>query len=206
MTQQDDPKTVAYYDEHAATYAQKGRAAEMPDSFKRFASELPDTAHVLDFGSGDGFFAQAFEELGHDVTATDASRGLADIASKRLKQPVRVARFDELDDVAAFDGVWAHASIHHAPLDALGNIIQRVHTSLKPGGIFHATVKTGKPAGRDKLDRFYSYPSRPLLEQALRAAGEWSQTLFESSNRIGYDGLATDWIILFARKAPQVSS
>ena len=130
----------------------------------------------------------------------DGSAGLAGIASKRLKRPVRVARFDELANVSTFDGVWAHASLHHAPLEALPDAIARIHRSLKPGGVFHMSVKTGKPTGRDKLGRFYCYPSHTDIEAALAKAGNWQETDFETVHRKGYDGVVTDWIILFARK------
>ncbi|MEP0069661.1 class I SAM-dependent methyltransferase [Pyruvatibacter sp.] len=200
MNKSSDETTLDYYDTQAQTYAQKDHGAELPASFMRLVRALPSGGHVLDLGSGDGYFSIEFEARGFDVTATDGSAGLAAIASQHLKRPVRVERFDELTDVAAFDGVWAHASIHHAPLDALPDILTRIYRSLKPGGVFHMSVKTGKPAGRDKFDRFYCYPSRADIDAALAAAGDWQDTLFETTHRSGYDGVATDWIILFARK------
>jgi len=200
MNKTSDQETLAFYDEKAETYAQKQRSAELPASFERFVSALPPEAHVLDMGSGDGHFSEQLETRGFRVTAMDGSAGLAAIAGKRLKHPVRVARFDELADEDAFDGIWAHASIHHAPLDAVPDTIARVHRALKPGGIFHMSAKTGKPAGRDRLGRFYCYPCRTDIEAALADAGHWQETVFETSHRKGYDGVATGWIILFARK------
>ncbi len=200
MNKTSDQETLAFYDEKAATYAQKQREAELPASFERFVLALPPAAHVLDLGSGDGHFSVELKRRGFGVTAMDGSTGLAAIAGKRLKHPVRVARFDELADVGAFDGVWAHTSIHHAPLDALPDAVARIHRALRPGGLFHMSVKTGKPAGRDRLGRFYCYPSRTDIESALTIAGSWQETVFETTHRKGYDGVATDWIILFARK------
>jgi len=200
MNKNSDRPTLTYYDEEAETYAQKQRSADLPASFGRLVSALPPGAHVLDLGSGDGYFSEEFEKRGFTVTAMDGSAGLAAIAGKRLTHPVRIARFDELADVETFDCVWAHASLHHAPLEALPDIIARVHRSLRPGGVFHMSVKTGKPAGRDRLGRFYCYPSRTDIEAALAGAGSWQETVFETTHRKGYDGVATDWIILFARK------
>ncbi len=201
MTTSNDPHTIAFYDAEADTYAAKARDVDLPPSFLRLVTALPPGGHVLDLGSGDGHYAHAFEARGFEVTAMDASAGLAAIASKNLRKPVRVARFDELEDVAEFDGVWAHASLHHAPVEALPDAIARIHRSLRPGGIFHMSVKTGKPAGRDRLGRFYSYPSRSTIDHALTHAGAWAETDFQTTHREGYDGVATDWIILFARKA-----
>ncbi|MGD1933642.1 MAG: class I SAM-dependent DNA methyltransferase [Candidatus Phaeomarinobacter sp.] len=200
MNKNSDPQTLTYYDKEAETYARKQRSAELPMSFDRFVAALPAGGHVLDLGAGDGYFSQELESRGFEVTATDGSAGLAAIASKNLRRPVRVSRFDELEDIATYDGVWAHATLHHAPLEAVPDIIARVHRSLKLGGVFHMSVKTGRPAGRDKLGRFYCYPSRENVDSALSQAGGWQEILFETGNRKGYDGVATDWLILFARK------
>jgi SAM-dependent methyltransferase len=200
MNNQSDPQTLSFYDAEAKTYASKQRPDEMPASFHRFAAALPSTAHVLDLGSGDGHYAAALEAMGHDVTAMDGSAGLAAIASKRLAKPVRVARFDELEDIDAFDGVWAHASLLHAPLKSLPDLMGRIHKSLRPNGIFHASFKTGQPEGRDKLGRYYNFPTRTDLQDAMSRSGNWTDIIYDTGDGIGYDGKSTGWIILFARK------
>ncbi|MEO0962130.1 MAG: class I SAM-dependent methyltransferase [Pseudomonadota bacterium] len=200
MNTQSDSQTLTFYDAEAETYAAKARPAEMPASFHRFAAALPSTAHVLDLGSGDGHYAAAFEAKGHHVTAMDGSAGLAAIASKRLVRPVRVARFDELADIDAFDGVWAHASLLHAPLDSLPDLIGRIHRSLRAQGIFHASFKTGQPEGRDKLGRYYNFPTQTDLQNAMARSGDWMDVTYDAGEGIGYDGTTTGWIILFARK------
>jgi len=198
--QLSDAGTLSFYDREAETYAAKQRPAEMPASFERFVKALPNSAAVLDLGSGDGYYAAVFEQLGHDVTALDGSSGLAAIASRRLSRPVRVARFDELDDFEAFDGVWAHASLLHAPLGALPHLFHLVHRSLRPGGVFHASFKTGPDEGRDRLGRYYNFPAQETIEMALGEAGTWSDIAYETGEGHGYDGVSTGWIIFLARK------
>lgn len=200
MNDQSDAQTLTFYDAEAETYAAKARPDDMPASFHRFAAALPSAAHVLDLGSGDGHYAAAFEAMGHNVTAMDGSAGLAAIAGTRLAKPVRVARFDELEDIDAFDGVWAHASLLHAPLKSLPDLMARVHKSLRLGGIFHASFKTGQPEGRDKLGRYYNFPTRTDLQDAMTGSGNWTDIIYDTGDGIGYDGKSTGWIILFARK------
>ncbi len=200
MNKNSDPQTLAFYDAEAKTYAAKSRPDEMPASFQRFAAALPPSACVLDLGSGDGHYAAAFEAMGHDVTAMDGSAGLAAIASTRLAKPVRVARFEELEDIDAFDGVWAHASLLHAPLKSLPDLMARIYKSLRLNGIFHASFKTGQPEGRDKLGRYYNFPTRMDLQRAMAGAGNWTDIIYDTGDGIGYDGKSTGWIILFARK------
>lgn len=200
MNNKSDPQTLSFYDAEAETYASKQRPDEMPASFHRFAAALPPSACVLDLGSGDGHYAAAFEALGHDVIAMDGSAGLAAIASKRLAKPVRVARFDELEDIDAFDGVWAHASLLHAPLESLADLMARIHKSLRLNGIFHASFKTGQPEGRDKLGRYYNFPTHAELQSAMARSGNWVDVTYDTGQGFGYDGTTTGWIILFARK------
>lgn len=200
MNSHSDEQTLTFYDEEAATYASKARPDSMPASFDRFVAALPETASVLDLGSGDGHYAAALESLGCTVTAMDGSKGLAEIASRRLSNPVRIARFDQLEDVNAFDGVWAHASLLHAPLECLPDLFSRIHRSLRDGGIFHASFKTGRTPGRDRLGRYYNFAARSDLEHALGVAGNWGDMTFETGDGVGYDGERTGWIILFARK------
>lgn len=200
MNNKSDPQTLSFYDAEAETYASKQRPDEMPASFHRFAAALPPSACVLDLGSGDGHYAAAFEAMGHDVTAMDGSAGLAAIASNRLARPVRIARFDQLDDTNAFDGVWAHASLLHAPLESLPDLMHRIHQSLRPHGIFHASFKTGQSEGRDKLGRYYNFPTQTDLERAMARSGDWADVTYDTGDGVGYDGTTTGWIILFARK------
>lgn len=65
---------------------------------------------MLDLGCGTGRDTRALIDAGMTVTATDGSPEMAREAEKRLAVPVRVQLFEDLDDVVAFDGIWANAS------------------------------------------------------------------------------------------------
>src|SRR5262249_42835092 len=136
--------------------------------------------------------------LGFDVTPTDGSTGLAAVAARNLGRPVRIMRFEALDDVAAYDGVWANASLLHAPLERLGGIPRRGHPAVEPGGRFFATYKAGDGPGRDSLGRYYNFPSEAALLAAYDEAGPWAALAVERDRGGGYDGVERDWLMVMA--------
>ncbi|BCW90627.1 hypothetical protein sos41_38000 [Alphaproteobacteria bacterium SO-S41] len=198
-TDAHDPATLAFYDAEAVPYAAR-RAAEGTWALDGFLTRLGLGARILELGCGGGQDAAVMVAAGFDVTPTDGSPGLAEVAERRLGRPVRVMRFDELDDVAAYDAVWANACLLHVPEDALSDVLRRVHTALVPGGLFQASFKAGSGGGRDSLGRYYNFPSAASLEAAYRAAGPWTVLEFTASSGGGYDGVQRDWLLVSASK------
>ncbi|MEX1153782.1 class I SAM-dependent methyltransferase [Parvibaculum sp.] len=200
MAELSDPRTLAFYDAEAEAYAARGDRTNVSGSLGAFLARLAPGAHVLDLGSGDGRHSAAMMEAGFEVTALDGSAGLAAIASRLLGKPVRIARFEEIEDVAAFDAVWAHASLLHVPAASLADILARVHRALKPGGRLFASFKSGDAEGRDDLGRYYNYPTKDELAARLAASAPWQQIEIEKTGGSGYDGKPTDWLFLQALK------
>ncbi|HPA38184.1 MAG TPA: class I SAM-dependent methyltransferase [Phenylobacterium sp.] len=192
-----DPATLAFYDGEAEAYAAHG---ETPSRrLGAFLDLLPPGGAVLGLGCGGGQDAQAILARGFDLTPTDGSPGLAAQAQARIGRPVRIMLFEELDAVAAFDGVWANACLLHAPDAALHDILARIRRALKPGGWFEASFKAGDGEGRDTLGRYYNFPSQARLAEAYAAAGPWANLTISDSQGGGYDGVARTWLIVRAR-------
>ncbi|CAN5619104.1 class I SAM-dependent methyltransferase [soil metagenome] len=171
--QTHDLQTLAFYDRDAAAYAGR-RLPEASPRLTAFLAALPAGAHVLDLGCGGGQDSQVMLERGFDVTPLDGSAGLARIAQQRLGRPVRVQLFEDLEDEAVFDGIWANASLLHVPTVGLPQALARVRRALKPGGLFHATYKAGDGGGRDSLGRYFNFPSEAELRTAYDEAGPWA--------------------------------
>ncbi|MEQ9151262.1 MAG: class I SAM-dependent methyltransferase [Parvibaculaceae bacterium] len=197
-----DPNTLAFYDAEAEAYAARGDRTDAGDPLRAFLARLAPGAHVLDLGSGDGRHSAAMMEAGFEVTPLDGSAGLAAIASRRLGKQVRIMRFEEIEDSAAFDAIWAHASLLHVPRDAVPGILARLHRALKPGGRLFASFKAGGSEGRDTLGRYYNYPSKEDLASWFAASAAWSGVEIEESKGGGYDRKPTDWLILQAVRPP----
>ena len=126
---------------------------------------------------------------------------MAEIASRRLGQRVDTMLFDELDDQEAYDGVWASACLLHVPRDELSGILSRIRRALKPGGVFYASFKIGEGDGRDKLGRYYNYPSPQWLDATYAAAGPWRPLKSDTSDIKSFDEAPATMLHLLVRKS-----
>lgn len=194
-----DEDTLAFYAANAATYADATRGAP-PPMLTNFLDALPDRASILELGTGGGRDARVMLDRGFALTATDGSEELARQASAYLGHPVTIMRFEELDAANLYDGVWASASLLHAPAAKLSAILARVHRALVPGGLFVASFKAGHGPGRDSLGRYYNYPDRPTLERDYRLAADWQSLAITESAGSGCDSRPTQWLWATARR------
>ncbi|MDP3852528.1 bifunctional 2-polyprenyl-6-hydroxyphenol methylase/3-demethylubiquinol 3-O-methyltransferase UbiG [Phenylobacterium sp.] len=190
-----DPDTLAFYDREAEAYANRGDRAGY---VYVFLERLAKGATILELGCGGGQDAEAMLAEGFDVDATDGSPGLAAQAERRIGRPVRVMLFEELEAVAAYDAVWANASLLHVPLDGLAAVLARVRRALKPGGLFYAGYKAGDGGGRDALGRYFNFPTEQVLRAAYEAAGPWGELELRSGPGGGYDREPRVWLHVIA--------
>ena len=137
-----DP-THHYYTQHAAEFFHSTVGVDMAPIRQRFIEKLPPGAHILDAGCGSGRDARAFAEAGFRVSAFDASAELARLASAHCGFEVAARRFEEVDEVAQFDGIWCCASLLHVPLAAMPETLARLRTALRPGGTLYVSFKHG---------------------------------------------------------------
>lgn len=193
--------TIGFYDANATEYAADGSVNR---KLHGFLGQCRSGGTILELGTGSGLDARAMLDAGFVVDATDGSAELAAIAAKRLGQPVRTMLFEDLDAVAAYDGVYASASLLHVPREQLADVLARVWTALKPGGVVWASFKAGRAEGLDELGRYYNYLSAGELVQIWSMAGHWSAVSVESWLGSGYDGKPTDWIAITAIRRPKV--
>ena len=193
----DDP-TLEFYARNAGRHVEHGSDAPGP-RLLGFVDALPAGASVLELGSGSGRDAAYMLSRGLDVDATDASAALAEQAGKRIGRPVRLMRFNELDAEMAYDGVWASASLLHAPARELARDLRLIFNALRPGGLFVASFKAGKGEGRDQFGRYYNYPDAETLLAYYRSAA-WAALDLETAAGGGFDGKPTQWLWVRARR------
>lgn len=194
-----DAATLAFYEREAERYV-----AAVPDWTKdyrdSFLARLQPGAHILDLGCGGGRDAAAMIAAGFTVDATDGSAAMAAEAEKAIGRKVRVLRFDELDANAAYDAVWASASLLHVPRGELGDALVRVHRALKSGGLFYASFKAGDEEGYDEFGRYYNYPDAAWLRAAYATAGPWEEIEFSTGPGTSLEGGTIDWHFVTMRK------
>lgn len=195
-----DRPTLEFYATEAAAYGARSDGIGISKSLAAFLAQLPKGAAVLDLGCGTGRDTRALIEAGMAVTAVDGAPEMAREAEKRLGMPVRVQLFEDLEDIGAFDGIWANASLLHVPRAGLPDVFRRVYRALKPNGLLYASFKSGGAAGRDKLGRYYNYLNADELTALLHEAGSWSSIDTKIGRGKGYDDVEVGFVNCFARK------
>lgn len=177
--------TVRSYDDFADSYAENLRemTPEVQALVDRLAGLLPAGARVLEIGSGGGRDARALEDAGlrvrrTDVTATFVDRLHAQGYDAAVLDPLTDDLTDPAAPVAAYDAVWANASLLHVRRDDLETVLRRLAEATRAGGLLLASVKEGNGEewsihGNVAAPRFFTYWQEPALRDTLEAAG-WS--------------------------------
>ena len=194
-----DNPTLRFYAEKAEVYAADGGTQWSP-RLDAFLDAMPTNARILELGTGAGRDARHMLDRGFDVIPTDGSPELAALASRLLGRQVRVMLFEALDEIEAYDGVYANASLLHAPRLALSNILGRIHRALRPDGLFWASYKAGDAEGHDSFGRYYNYLDEAALRRHYGDAGPWKSVAVSSWDGFGYDRMPTRWLAVTARR------
>jgi len=194
-----DEQTLQFYRGNAEAYA--GREITSRQArLTAFLTLLPSGARILELGCGAGGDTAQMLARGFDVHATDGSPEMAAVASRRLGRTVETLLFHRLDDVEAYDAVWANACLLHVPRNELAGILRLIWRALKPSGAFYASYKTGDGDGRDTLNRYYNYPSPDWLRATYAEAGQWRSLSIESGEVKGFDDKIAPMLFVVARK------
>jgi SAM-dependent methyltransferase len=145
-----------YYDNKAKQFFEATVDVDMSSMYEEFLSLIPKGSSILDAGCGSGRDAFSFQRLGFDVTAMDASKELCGLASQLLNQEVHCLKFEDIEWVNNFDGIWACASLLHVERSALPDVFRQLSASLKKKGAIYASFKYGSSSrsvdGRDFTD------------------------------------------------------
>ena len=157
-------ETLDYYDQDPETFAAGTRTADMSDARSRFFAHLPPKGIILDFGCGSGRDTKAFLDAGFRVDAADGSAELCTLASEYTGIRVRRMLFGELDAIDRYDGIWACASILHLPRPELADVIGKIETALKTGGVLYASFKYGTFEGMRNGRYFTDFTEETLKE------------------------------------------
>jgi SAM-dependent methyltransferase len=195
-----DEATLEFYRGNAEAYAKRTFTSRQA-RLTAFLALLPPGACILELGCGAGGDTAEMLARGFDVRATDGSPEMAGVASKHLGRTVETLLFHDLDEVEAYDAVWANACLLHVPRSELSDVLARIWRALKAEGVFYASYKEGDGDGRDTLDRYYNYPSQDWLRATYAVAGSWSSLSIESGEVIGFDDKMASMLFVVAQKS-----
>lgn len=156
-----------HYRQHAHVYAASTRDVDMAPLYARFLPHVRAGGLILDAGCGSGRDALAFLQRGYAVEALDASPELAQLATQHTGIPVKVMRFQELDDNARFDAIWACASLLHVPAHEQAQAWAGLWQALQPGGVIYASYKLGQGERVDDAGRAFTDADKQRLSEWL---------------------------------------
>ena len=163
--------TLNYYNQNAVSFVEGTKDVDFKTIQNKFVSRLPQGACILDFGCGSGRDTKYFVEQGFKVTATDGSEELCKIASEYAGVPVKQMLFMELDEVSAYDGIWACSSILHCSYEDLVIVMQKICTALKENGVLYTSFKYGTFSG-ERNGRFFTDMTEETFKELLTKCPE----------------------------------
>src|SRR5690606_5517654 len=139
----DIDQTISWYDANAEAFADGTLRVDMESLYKPFLALLKPGSKILDAGCGAGRDALHFKNLGYDVSAFDASSEMVATARKVTGLDVRHLRFQDLNTISAYDGIWCCASLLHVPTSEIDAVLTKLTQALKPGGVMYLSFKYG---------------------------------------------------------------
>ena len=127
---------------------------------------------ILDFGCGPGRDLQAFTRLGHVAIGLDGTERFTQMAREDSGCEVWHQDFLNLDLPAEhFDGIFANASLFHVPTQELGQVLGKLHATLKPGGVLLSSNPRGDNREGWSGKRYGAYHDLENWRAMLTAAG-----------------------------------
>jgi SAM-dependent methyltransferase len=189
-----------YYQNRAQEFFVRTAYENVENLYARFLPLLPAGAHILDAGCGSGRDTRAFAERGYAVTAFDATPEMVKLATQFSGQPVRLLRFQEMDYVEAFEGIWACASLLHVPLAEMPAVFENFIIALKPGGYWSMSFKLGEGEKRRGERLFTDFTDETLTAFVAKFPALELVTLFTSDDTRFTRNEQERWVSATVRK------
>ena len=166
-------RTLNYYSRNASLFSDDTQTVDFHEVQELFCTYLKPSSHILDFGCGAGRDTKFFLQKGYQVTAIDGSEEICAAASAYTGISVRKLLFQELEDIALYDAVWACASILHVPRKEQPDIFRRMIRALKAEGLIYTSFKYGSFEGF-RGERYYTDFDEDSFTDFIKAFPELS--------------------------------
>ena len=163
--------TFSYYNDNASEFFADTVNVDMGELHSRFLAHVPAGGIILDAGCGSGRDSHVFLAKGYRVRAFDASPELARLASELIGQTVATRTFDDVEESACYDGVWACASLLHLCEHEIPGTLGQLWTALKPEGVFYLSFKLGD-GERTHNGRHFTDATEARLQSWLALLGD----------------------------------
>ena len=166
--------TIAHYQEGAEGCWEGTRNHDVSKNRDALLDAIPGEGpfRILDLGCGPGRDLIAFRELGHQPIGLDGARAFVEMAQERAGVEVwhqDLLRLDLPD--SDFDGVFANASLFHAPTQELPRVLRDLRACLRPGGVLFASNPRGKNEEGWQGPRYSAFHDFESWREIVRNAG-----------------------------------
>ena len=165
--------TLAHYNSRAASFWEGTRDHDVVQNIEALLRALGTGRHrILDLGCGPGRDLADFTRRGHEAVGLDGAERFVAMARAHSGCAVLHQDFLALDlPPAAFDGVFANASLFHVPGASLGRVLGELAACLRPGGVLFSSNPRGRNEEGWNGDRYGAYHDLVAWRAHLRAAG-----------------------------------
>ena len=114
-------------------------------------------------------------------------------------QKVVQKRFEDLEYVEEFDGIWASASLLHVPKVLMNEVLIKFSRSLRTNGILYFSMKEGK---QEEIinGRYFNFMIQSELQDILESHADFElvEIWITSDRQTGRNSY--NWINTIARK------
>ena len=198
-------KTLRHYEANAQSFWVGTKDHDVSQNYDALLSALPLTKgmKILDFGCGPGRDLIYFKAQGHHPVGLDGSREFCEMARAKSGCEVLHQDFLSLDlPPAAFDGIFANASLFHVPRQELGRVLKELRAALASGGILFSS----NPRGRDEGwsgERYGNYMEFAVYQEFLENAG--FEPLDHYYRPAGLPNSQQPWLAVVSKARPNLT-
>lgn len=167
-------RTVGHYDAHAGSFWEGTRDHEVGQNrdalLRHIDAERP--LRILDFGCGPGRDLIAFAAQGHTPVGLDGSARFCEMAREHSGCEVLHQDMLALDlPPSSFHGVFANASLFHAPTQELPRVLRDLWQTLRPRGVLFSSNPRGDNREGWQGERYGAYHDLPQWRALVTACG-----------------------------------